>query len=158
MALLNLPFLKLPGISASLKLPSISASKDYLKQLRFHIANFFDLESKDAALFLFLIWMDCFGRKFDYDLARGLKQFQRDVGGETKIKKRKGRPPSGVVAFALQRREDKDEPSYEQISKEWHEKRGEMEKWKKMGAVNRRKYANRLINNCGKQKKDPEKL
>ena len=152
---LNLPFMKPP--------PTVSASRDYLKQLSLHIANFFGVERQDAAHFLFLIWMNCFGRNFGHDPAKGLKQFQRDVNKETKTKKTRGRPPSGIVAFALQRFEDEDNPSDLQVCKEWYEKEGRLEQWKNMGAKERKARANRLTDNCRKKikpqkRRDPEKL
>jgi hypothetical protein len=139
---------------------TVSASRDYLNQLSWRITHFFGVDQQDAALFLFLVWMNCFGRISGYDLAKGLKQFQRDVNAEIKPKKTRGRPPSGIVAFALRRREDEDAPTYLRICAEWYAKQGRAEWWRKLGATKRREYADRLTNNCGKKRpqkgRDPE--
>ena len=140
-----------------------TVSGDYLKPLSFHIQNFFGVErQQDAAHFLFLTWMNCFGRAFDYDLAKGLEQFQRDVDAEITPKRRRGRPPSDDVAFARQRRKDEDEPTYRQICKEWYAKQGKLDWWNSLKPKQQQDLIDKLMSACGKKKprkeKDPEKL
>lgn len=146
---------RLPALNFSLvnHPQAVSATRDYLKQLSWRISHFFGVERQDAAHFLFLIWMHCFGSVSDYDLAKGLEQFQRDVKGAAIPKKPRGKKETEKVAFAKQERKNKT--PYKEIARKWYEKKGELEEWLKMEAEDQQEIIRGFIDavNQGKYRK-----
>lgn len=54
-------------------------AKEHLKNMHLHVLSFFGANRRDASLFLFLVWQYCFGKEFDFDSTKGLRQFKLDL-------------------------------------------------------------------------------